>query len=96
MRDSKPVLLVEDDNIDAMTVKRALKDLKVTNPLVHKLNGEEALEYLKCKNNKKYFHRRLHRLLAHVFIPKTNNKHNIVNHIDKNTFCFIASSLAKS
>ena len=31
MRTSRPILLVEDDNIDAMTVKRALKDLKVTN-----------------------------------------------------------------
>jgi CheY-like chemotaxis protein len=53
MRNSKPVLLVEDDNIDAMTVKRAFKDLNVTNPLVHTLNGEEALEYLKSKENKK-------------------------------------------
>ena len=29
-----------------MTVKRALKDLNVPNPLVHQLNGEEALNYL--------------------------------------------------
>jgi len=46
-------LLVEDDRIDAMTVKRALKDLKVTNQLVHKVNGEEALEYLRSESNKK-------------------------------------------
>jgi CheY-like chemotaxis protein len=36
-----------------MTVKRAFKDLNVTNPLVHTLNGEEALEYLKSEENKK-------------------------------------------
>jgi len=53
MHNSKPILLVEDDRIDAMTVKRALKDLKVTNQLVHKVNGEEALEYLRSESNKK-------------------------------------------
>jgi CheY-like chemotaxis protein len=53
MRNSKPVLLVEDDSVDAMTVKRAFKDLNVANPLVHTLNGEEALEYLKSEENKK-------------------------------------------
>lgn len=53
MRDSKPILLVEDDNVDVMTVKRALKDLKINNPLVSTVNGEEALEYLKNNDNKK-------------------------------------------
>jgi CheY-like chemotaxis protein len=53
MRNSKPILLVEDDNVDVMTVKRALKDLKINNPLVSTANGEEALEYLKNNDNKK-------------------------------------------
>ncbi len=53
IRSSKPILLVEDDRIDAMTVKRALKDLKVTNQLVHTVNGEEALDYLRNESNKK-------------------------------------------
>jgi CheY-like chemotaxis protein len=43
--------LVEDDRVDAMTVKRALKDLNVTNLLVHTLNGEEALNYLRAESN---------------------------------------------
>jgi CheY-like chemotaxis protein len=51
MRDSKPIMLVEDDTVDAMTVKRALKDLKVLNPLVRAGNGEEALAYLRDENN---------------------------------------------
>ena len=42
-----PILLVEDDTVDAMTVKRALRDLKVGNPVAHVTNGEEALVYLK-------------------------------------------------
>jgi CheY-like chemotaxis protein len=53
MRSSKPILLLEDDTVDAMTVKRALKDLKVTNPLVRTGNGEEAIAYLKDQNNLK-------------------------------------------
>jgi len=46
-------LLVEDDDVDTLTVKRALKDLKVTNQLVHANNGEEALEFLRSESNEK-------------------------------------------
>lgn len=46
-----PILLVEDDQVDAMTVRRALKELHVTNPLVHVENGEEALAYLRDPTN---------------------------------------------
>ena len=53
MRSMKPILLVEDDRVDAMTLKRALKDLKVTNQLIHTTNGEEALEYLRDEANEK-------------------------------------------
>jgi len=40
-------MLVEDDEVDAMTVRRALKELHVANPLVQAENGEEALAYLR-------------------------------------------------
>ena len=53
MRDCKPILLLEDDTVDAMTVKRALKDINVTNPLVRTANGEEALVYLKDETKQK-------------------------------------------
>jgi CheY-like chemotaxis protein len=53
MKNSRPVLLVEDDNIDAMTVKRALKDLSEGTLLVHSNNGEEALGYLRNKVNER-------------------------------------------
>jgi CheY-like chemotaxis protein len=52
MRNLQPILLVEDDQVDAMTVKRALKDLNVTNRLVHTSDGEEALEHLRDGSNK--------------------------------------------
>ncbi|MHC4722381.1 MAG: response regulator [Planctomycetota bacterium] len=53
MQNSKPILLVEDDHVDVMTVKRALADLRVRNPLVHSTNGEEALAYLQEPGNHK-------------------------------------------
>ncbi|MFA5016204.1 MAG: response regulator [Methylobacter sp.] len=43
----KAILLVEDDQVDAMTVRRALKELHVANRLEHVENGEEALAYLR-------------------------------------------------
>lgn len=49
----KPILLVEDDQVDVMTVKRALKEVKVTNPIVNMENGEEALKYLHDPANEK-------------------------------------------
>jgi len=48
----KPILLVEDDVVDASTVKQAMQDLRVKNPLIHKTDGEEAIEYLKDQSNK--------------------------------------------
>lgn len=47
MRSRKPILLVEDDKVDAMTVERAMREISISNELVVKGNGEEALDYLK-------------------------------------------------
>ncbi|MEL6863660.1 MAG: response regulator [Bacteroidota bacterium] len=53
MRNQKPILLVEDDHVDAMTVKRAFRDIRVSNAIVHLENGEEALRYLRAENQPK-------------------------------------------
>ena len=53
MKTEESILLVEDDVVDAMTVKRALKDLNVTNELIVKGNGEEGLAFLRDENNEK-------------------------------------------
>ena len=47
MQSAKPILLVEDDSVDVMTVRRALKELDVANELVPAGDGEEALDYLR-------------------------------------------------
>jgi CheY-like chemotaxis protein len=44
---NRPILLVEDDKVDIMTVMRALKEIRVTNPVINKENGEDALSYLR-------------------------------------------------
>lgn len=49
----KPILLVEDDQVDVMTVKRALEDIHVTNPVLNQENGEEALKFLRDPDNEK-------------------------------------------
>jgi CheY-like chemotaxis protein len=50
---NKPILLIEDDQVDMMTVIRALKQIHVTNKVVHLENGEEALNYLRDENSDK-------------------------------------------
>lgn len=46
-----PILLIEDDYVDVLTVKRALKDIGINTPIVHKENGEKALNYLNNQDN---------------------------------------------
>lgn len=50
MRSNKTVLLVEDDLVDVMTVNRAFNDLDITNDIVHRRNGEEAIKFLKSED----------------------------------------------
>ncbi len=49
----KPILLVEDDQVDVMTVRRALQEIHVTNPVLNSENGEEALKFLRDPANDK-------------------------------------------
>lgn len=67
MSSNKPILLVEDDVVDQMTVKRALKEIHVTNRLIVANNGEEALFYLQ---NDKYDKPTL--VLLDINMPKMN------------------------
>jgi CheY-like chemotaxis protein len=51
MKPDHPLLLVEDDRVDAMTVVRALKQVGASNPLHHVTDGEFALEFLRNPEN---------------------------------------------
>jgi CheY-like chemotaxis protein len=48
MKDQLPILLVEDDDVDVMTMRRALKDLRITNPLLVAGDGEDGLAQLRA------------------------------------------------
>lgn len=50
MRNIDPILLVEDDLLDIMTLKRGLRDIHARNPLYVSTNGEEAVEFLRNSN----------------------------------------------
>lgn len=47
MKSKKPILLLEDDAVDVMTVKRAIKDINIVNKLYVASNGVEGLEILR-------------------------------------------------
>jgi len=47
MHNNIPILLVEDNPVDIMTVQRAFKKNKMTNPLIVTTDGEDALAYLR-------------------------------------------------
>lgn len=52
MKNLDPILLLEDDQIDALTVKRAFKDIQINNELIHLENGEEGLNFLRKLDQK--------------------------------------------
>jgi CheY-like chemotaxis protein len=51
MRNSSPILLVDDDSTDAILFERALEKLQITNPLVRLIDCKAALEYLRNQEN---------------------------------------------
>mgnify|MGYP001545172163 FL=1 len=48
---NQPILVVEDDDVDVMTIQRAFKEIRVTNPVVRQENGEMAIDYLRDPSN---------------------------------------------
>ena len=51
MGPKQPFLLVDDDDVDVMTVQRAFRQLQLPNALHRVANGEEALSFLRDPAN---------------------------------------------
>lgn len=71
MKDPVHLLLVEDDDIDAMAVKRALREYRIANPLTLARDGLEALEYLRG-NGKRQAIPRPNLVLLDINMPRMN------------------------
>lgn len=50
INNSNPILLVDDDDVDVITVQRYFKKLNISNPLLIANNGEKALDILETSN----------------------------------------------
>lgn len=67
------ILLVEDDEVDVMNVKRAFKKYKITNPLFVAGNGIEALDMLRpCGDKPSTVPRDRRLVLLDLNMPKMN------------------------
>jgi len=64
---TKPILLVEDDKIDALTVQRALKQIGEENVLIVAKDGETAISVLENHDTTKPF-----LILLDLNMPKMN------------------------
>lgn len=62
------ILLVDDDDVDAMGVERALKRLKIANPVVRARDGVEGLELLRHESAVK----RPYIVLLDINMPRMN------------------------
>ena len=51
MLSKKPILLIEDNEVDVKAIQRALDQIKVSNPLIAVTDGLKALDYLKDPKN---------------------------------------------
>lgn len=64
------VLLIDDDEVDVMTVKRAFKKNNITNPLYVAVNGVEALAMLRGKEMPKLLPGQRRLILLDLNMPK--------------------------
>ncbi len=66
------ILLVEDDEVDVMNVKRAFKKSKISNPLYVAGNGLEGLEMLRSQNGQPTVPDTRRLILLDLNMPKMN------------------------
>ncbi len=64
---SQPMLLVEDDEVDVLSIERALDQIRVQFPVESKRNGEEALDWLRSPSAIRPF-----LILLDVNMPRMN------------------------
>lgn len=53
MKELRPILLVENDHVQAQAVERAFEALEIRSPCVHFTDGDNALVHLRHQNGEK-------------------------------------------
>lgn len=66
------ILLVEDDEVDVMNIKRAFKKNNITNPLYIATNGLEALAILRGEDDESQIPHERRLVLLDLNMPKMN------------------------
>ncbi|MCB9233608.1 MAG: response regulator [Bacteroidia bacterium] len=69
---SVSILLIEDDEVDIMNVKRAFKKNNISNHLIFAKNGLEALDMLKGRNGQEKLDPRPNVVLLDINMPRMN------------------------
>jgi DNA-binding NarL/FixJ family response regulator len=75
--ETRPLLLVEDDEVDVLSVKRTLSQLRATMPLHVARNGEEALAWLRSGHHPPPF-----MILLDINMPRMNG-HEFMSELRK-------------
>jgi CheY-like chemotaxis protein len=50
--DNVTILVVDDDRVDTMAVRRSFRELNITNPIIAARDGVEALDHLRGENGR--------------------------------------------
>lgn len=69
---SAPIMLVDDDRIDIMTMQRIFKEQDIKNPLYVAHNGKEAIDFLTGNNGQKKLNPLPKIILLDINMPKMN------------------------
>lgn len=81
MLKKKSLLLIEDDSVDAMTIRRAVEHTGKVDQVVHLTNGEEGLAYLHDQGNEMPFlimlDLNMPRMNGLEFLEEVKNDHNL-------------------